>query len=143
MYVTITLTATGHRVAYGPYPTPPAPTDPAAVTAMLCPPAAADRITGILDPACQMAEASADLAGSKPYRPSVHTVDDLNAPTVAVCVHPALRHLFAVGVFTGPDRAEQWWQARTNAFGERGFGCHLITLITPEATDETQSGGEA
>ena len=41
--------------------------------------------------------------------------------------------MIVVGPFTGPDRAEQWWNARTNRFAESGARCHLLPVTTPPA----------
>lgn len=106
---------------------------------MQCP---ADRTTGTLAHPYQYATAGAALAAAPVRSPAAASVGDLNAVTVVVCVHPRSRSLFVVGPFTGPDRAEQWWHARTNRFAETEANCHVLALTAPTTNDAIPSSGD-
>lgn len=135
MYVTVTPDGTGRLAVHGPVPPPAVPASATAhgvaVTVAVCPVAAADRTTGTLAHPYQYAAAGPGIAASPVRPPAISSVDDLNAVTVAVCVHPLSHRMIVVGPFTGPDRAEQWWNARTNRFADSGAQCHFLPVTTP------------
>jgi hypothetical protein len=141
MYATVTRDGTGRIIVYGPHDTPVVAPNDGAVTVAICPPAAADRTTGTLAHPYQYAAGPA-LAAVPVHAPAAASVDDLNAPTVAVCIHPRSHRLFVVGPFTGPDRAEQWWNAHTNRFAETGANCHLLALTAPTTVEATRTSGD-
>lgn len=132
MYVTVTPDGTGRLAAHGPVPPPAVPASATAhgvaVTVAVCPVAAADRTTGTLAHPYQFAAAGPGIAASPVLSLANGSVDDLNAVTVAVCVHPLSHRMIVVGLFTGFDRAEQWWNARTNRFAETGARCHVLPV---------------
>lgn len=137
MYVTVTPDGTGRLAVHGPVPPPAVPVSATAhgvaVTVAVCPVAAVDRATGALAHPYQFAVAGPGIAASPVLPPVTSSVGDLNAVTVAVCVHPLSHRMFVVGPFTGPDRAEQWWNARINRFVDSGARCHILALTAPPA----------
>jgi hypothetical protein len=133
MYVTVILDAAGRLTAHQPRPEPNTSPAGTAVTVLLCPIVAVDRTTGTLAHPYQYTSAGPIIAACRPSAPIAGSVGDLNAPTVAVCVHPLSHRMFAVGPFIGPDRAEQWWHARTNRFADTGGYCHIVPLTAPPA----------
>lgn len=134
MQVTINRDDTGRLTAHA---APAAPHDTAGFTVRLCPPDACERWSGTLAHPHQYAYASAELAAVPTQPPRDETVADLNAPTVIVAIHPRCRHTLAVGPFTGPDRARQWWQATPNRFAASGATCHVLPL----SEQDRQEGG--
>ncbi|WP_018223580.1 MULTISPECIES: hypothetical protein [Salinispora] len=142
MYATVTRDGTGRIVVYGPYGIAVTASNDQAVTVAICPPGAADRTTGTLAHPYQHATAGPALTTAPVCAPATASVGDLNAPTVAVCIHPRSHSVFVVGPFTGPDRAEQWWHTRTNRFAETGAHCHVLALTAPSTGDATPSSGD-
>jgi hypothetical protein len=144
MHVTVAPDGTGRLVVHGPHPAPAITPGGAAVTVAVCPVAAVDRTTGTLAHPYQYTAAGPVIAACPPRPPAADSVGDLNTATVAVCVHPSSHRMFVVGPFTGPDRAEQWWHARTNRFAETGACCHILPLtVPPGGAAEPTSGGPA
>jgi hypothetical protein len=135
MYVTVTANSTRWLVVYGPRPGPAVSLVGTAVTVPVCPVAAVDRTNGVLTHPYRYRAAGPVIAGCLPRPPAAGTVGDLNAETVAVCVHPVSHRMFVVGPFTGPDRAEHWWHARINRFADVGVRCHVLPLNPPPSTD--------
>lgn len=146
MYVTVTHDGTGRLAAHGPVPPPAVPASAtahgAAVTLAVCPVAAADRTTGALAHPYQFTAAGPGIAAAPVLPPTTRTVDDLNALTVAVCVHPLSHRMIVIGPFTGPDRAEQWWNARTNRFAETGARCHILAVSSQLDSNGTEIPSE-
>jgi hypothetical protein len=144
MYVTVIRDGTGRLAAHAPDDIPAAEPDDSTITVAVCPPDAADRTTGTLAHPYQFTTAGAVLAAVPVRAPVTASVDDLNALTVAVCLHPVSHRMFVVGPFTAPDRAEQWWNARTNRFAETGAHCHILPLTAPSPSDAPGgNGGQA
>lgn len=140
MYVTITPTASGSLVAHGPCAEPVAVAEPA-VCLVLCPRSAVSRATWHLNHPYEYAAASKDLAALPEQRPIAVTVAELNAPTVAVVVHPLTPKMLAVGPFTGPDRAEQWWYVSVNRSATGDAICHILPLNSPDAESDAGEAG--
>ncbi|MEV0604767.1 hypothetical protein AB0I61_00125 [Polymorphospora rubra] len=140
--VTAARPAAGDRPRYGPYDTAVTAQNDHAVTVAICPPGAADRTTGTLAHPHQHVTAGPALTAAPVCAPAAASVGDLNASTVAVCIHPPSHSLFVVGPFTGPDRAEQWWHARTNRFAKTGANCHVLALTAPITGDANPSSGD-
>ncbi|WP_327006050.1 hypothetical protein OHA72_01390 [Dactylosporangium sp. NBC_01737] len=127
MHVTITADDAG-RLTVRPAADATTPGSPDSVTVLLCPPDAYDRRSGTLVHPYRYTPAPTGVAAAPVYPPRDATVVDLNAPTVLVAIHPLSRRLLAVGPFTGPDRAQQWWHADSNQFATSGTACHVLPL---------------
>lgn len=142
MYITVSRDDTGRLVIHGqPHPDIPGtgPAIPDGITVRLCPPAACDRWSGNLAHPYQHTNVTAELAELPTSPPRDETVADLNAATAAVAIHPLSHRMLAVGPFTGPDRARQWWHADPNRFAENGATCHILPLTDSDA----QTGAQA
>ncbi|MEV4517998.1 hypothetical protein AB0K00_54710 [Dactylosporangium sp. NPDC049525] len=140
MHVTITADDTG-RLTVQPAADTAAPGDAHNVTVALCPPGAYDRPSGTLTHPYRYANATPAIAAAPVHPPCDATVADLNAPTVLVAIHPLSRRLLAVGPFTGPDRARQWWHADANQLASNGAACHVLPLPRDDA--DARTGGQA
>jgi hypothetical protein len=82
--------------------------------------------TGTLSHPYQYAAAGPALAAVPVHAPTATSVDDLSAPTVAVCIHRFSHRMFVIGVFPGPEHAAHWWSAHTNRFAGTGVACHIL-----------------
>ncbi|MET7427117.1 hypothetical protein [Dactylosporangium sp. NPDC005555] len=127
MHVTITTDDAG-RLTARPAADATTPGGADTITVLLCPPDAYDRPSGTLTHPYQYTNAPTAVAAAPVHPPRDATVADLNAPTVIVAIHPLSRRLLAVGPFTGPDRARQWWHADSNRFATHSTACHVLPL---------------
>lgn len=142
MYVTVTHDGTGQLAVHGPVDATTGDIADTAVVTVVCPPGAVDRMTGALSHPYQFATIGHDLVAVPVRPPATATVSDLNALTVAVCIHPFSLRMLVVGLFTGPDRAEQWWQDRFNRMAAIGAHCHILPLTGPTASSTGPITGE-
>jgi hypothetical protein len=133
MHVTIIADDAGRLTVHPAADATPSGAD--AITVLLCPPDAYDRPSGTLAHPYQYTNAPTDVAAAPVHPPRDATVADLNAPTVLVAIHPLSRRLLAVGPFTGPDRARQWWHADANRFATSGTACHVLALPSNDHLD--------
>jgi hypothetical protein len=126
MHVTITADDAGRLTGHPATDTTPG--GPDSVTVLLCPPDAYNRLSGTLAHPYRYTNAPAGVAAAPVHPPRDATVADLNAPTAIVAIHPLSHRLLAIGPFTGPDRARQWWHADSNRFAASGTACHVLAL---------------